>query len=485
MKPTILTTFDTMTQNLRGSRGWGMLHHVIIEPYKAYSRNTLSANSSTTTDILSFVHGQYNNNAVLFGVGTKNGDSSSVKIETYDDTSETWGATANGEDTSSTLNPGYEIYFEGYLYGFANSKIWRLQCTSPFTFTAAWHSQTYTHTTKPIQIGSNVYFALDNKVYELATGGSSLSLRFTLAADRYITSLASRGQALSVMTYNQNTDSSTEFLFSVGDVSITNAFDKVDWGAGKVQHHAEIHGVVVGVQNERFNQVGDTNDASIKLKRSTGGTVETTHEIRGTFATGNATLIGSYKQVFEDALFFELNYTQNNDTYTGICSFDHTGAMHYPFTSEYLTTLHAGFIIHANRWFVSYDSGTVLSTETSTGGTKYKSTAITRKIDNGDPLLKKQVNGASVYFTPMTSTTTDYVKLYYKDQDQTSWTLLNQIAGSATNEGVDRLSAVKDTNGNPLRPYKERQYKIEFVGVDLLGFRTGTPKPISDEPYTV
>lgn len=489
MKPTILTTFDTMTQNLRGSSGWGFLHHVIMEPYRLISRASLTDETLASANISNYAHGIWNNSGSLeeafYALGKVGGDDSSIEIYKYNATTESWDTLANASSSSGSLDYTKFFYFEGFLYGYRlNAVIWRFGDTRDVAanaFTDNWKTGSWTYSTQPIVVGANAYFAMDNEVYELATGGSSLSLRFTLSSDRYITSLANRGQALSVMTYSTSTRTSKELLFSLGDVTITNAYDSIDWGSGKVIHHAESNGVILAVQNERVANIGDYNDGSVKLKRSVGSSIETVHEIRGS----SLSVIGGYKKVFEDALLFGLKYEQNNDTFDGICSFDSTGRMYFPFTTEYDTTDFLGvrgFDIYGNTWFVSHSSGSVIRTGS---GTKYKSTAITRKIDNGDPMLTKQVSGASVYFSQMTSSSTDYVKLYYKDEDQTSWTLIGSMTGSTENSDKTRLSTVKDTNGNPLRTYKERQYKVEFIGVDFYGLRTAPPKPIKDEPYSV
>jgi len=261
----------------------------------------------------------------MYGLGKIGGDTSSIQIYKYNDITEGWDTLANADSTFGSLDYSKFFYFEGFLYGYrSNAVIWKFgdtRDTGANAFTDNWETGTWTHSTQPVIVGANAYFAMDNKVYELSTGSTALALRFTLSPDRYITSLSPKGSALSVMTYNESEDRSREFLFSLGDTEITNAYDSIDWGSGKVVHHAEINSIICAVQNERINQAGDISDGAIKLKRSSGGVPVVDHEIR-TEVLGS---IGEFNKTFEDSLLFAVTYTQDGEEITGIAAFSSNG----------------------------------------------------------------------------------------------------------------------------------------------------------------
>ena len=497
MQPTILSTFDTMTQYLRGTRGWGLLRHCIVTPFKLLSRNSLVSATLSTAYIGNFTHGVWNDGGTItrtmFGLGKVIGDTSSIEIYKWNDVSESWDTLANASVSSGSLDYTKFFYFEGFLYGYrSNASIFKfgdVRDVGANAFTDGWYTGSWTHSTQPhAHTNSTAYFAMDSTVYALETGdttmtGTALVLTFN---DGYITSLSSRGNFLSIMYYHESADKTVEYLW---DTNSTSYNDSVDWGSGKVVHHAEMSGgIILAVQDERIAQSGDTSDASIKLRRSSGGQIITEHEIR---ADSGSPVIGQIKKTFEDSLLFYISYTQNDDLNEGICSLSADGSMSIPFTNDFsdaTTKTLGGFEIHGNQWFVSYPTaalGAYAAIVRTGSGTLYKSTAITRAIDNGDPLQTKKVQGVSVVFSPMTTSSLDYIKVYYKDEDQTSWTQIGEMLGSATNSGKTRLSIINENGGDTLRPYKTRQYKIDFVGVDFFGLRTARPKPINDEPYSI
>ncbi len=508
---TELTTFDTMTSDLRGNTNWAQLKHVTLEPHRATTKPGIENIGPNDKEISQFCIGKHTDGLFyLYGLGVSGSDV--LAWYKYDQSTNDWAAAASTySGATGTRVKELAFYFEGAFYAFKTTAITKFTPAAGGTFNATWHttghlySSTYTTIAKPVIVGANAYFAMDNKVWELATSGSALTLKYTLSSDRLIYSIcALPGNNLSVMTYHQGDQTTREYLFNVAG-SDTNAYEQIDWGSGRVRHHTEVRGIVMAVVDERTTQYGDRNEASIKLKRRSGSQIVTDHELKCDIANAAYqsysanTVIGNAMHVFENKLCCKVSYlTPLNERISGILSYSTDGRFQIEVTAAFdanNTYANLGFIQAYNSWFVAHSAETGYTTVAVTAPfnvgsynitdanpanyyaalTHYDGVLQTKIINHGDATTKKSLVGASVSFEPLSSSNSPYVKLYYRIIGDNDWTLLaTQSTTGATSLDYVNLKTVPE--------YKEIQFQILTRHASVTGFKE-TSVPVNKQPY--
>lgn len=475
---TLLTTFETMTSDIRGDVNWALIKNMIVDKHRATARYGYRNLTGDSNGITQYVAGKFLGDWVIYGWGRGAGVTTGAWLK-LDISSGGWTTPANSEGAVGARYDDIAFHFEGNLYAYGNPGI--SKCIPGTSFTSNWHSSgaPWTHKAQPVQLGDYAYFAMDNVVYELAPGGLTLSTRYTLPVDTYITSLSADGNTLSVMTYNTGLATSKEWLFNAG-ATVDTAYDAIEWGGGRVAHHATIRGVVLGIVDERSNQAGDINDGSVKLKRRAGGVIVVDAEIR--LSTTVVVSVGTSAKVFEDALHTKiLHTTPLGENISGILRYNPDGTWYISHTNEFDANNFAalGFIPYANYWLIAHSSSgnstqTILMGDATSG--TYDGELQTKIINHGDSMLGKSVVGCSVSFEPLVYGA--YVKLYFKHVGDTNWTLLNTGTQGST-VGSTRISI---SNKTAIKNYKEIQFKILAKRATVTGFKE-VSAVIKDEPY--
>lgn len=506
---TNISTFDTMTSDIRGNNGWAQLKHVTLEPHRATTKPGIENIGPNSKEISAFCVGKSTDNLYyLYGLGVSGSDVHAWYK--YDQSTNDWTSTGTFSGGTGTRIKEIAFHFEGKFYAFTTTAVTRWTPNSAFS--ATWHntghlySSTYTTIAKPVIVGANAYFAMDNVVYELATGATSLVTKYTLSTDRLIYSISALpGNNLSVMTYHQGDQVTREFLFNV-DGTDTNAYEQIDWGSGRVRHHTEVRGVVLAVVDERTTQYGDRNEASIKLKRRSGSQIVTDAELKCDIANAAYqsysanTVIGNAMHMFENKLCCKVSYlTPLNERVSGILSYSTDGRFQIEVTAAFdsnNTYANLGFIQAYNSWFVAHSADTGFTTVAVTAPynagaynitdanpanyyaalTHYDGVIQTRIINHGDSTSKKNLIGASVSFEPLSSTNSPYVKLYYRRPGDNDWTLL----ASQSTTGATSLDYVNSSH--TVSDYKEIQFQILTRHASVTGFKEVSTL-VKTQPY--
>lgn len=481
---TDLTTFETMTSDLRGE-GWGLIKNFITEKHRITTRIGKVDASSPSLGITQYCFGKWTDGLwYVFGWGVDSGSNTGAWYK-FDISNNTWITPATFSGAIGARNDDIAFHFEGKFYGYGVAKL--SKWTPASAFDANWFASGYligsswTYISEPVIVGANAYFAMDNKVYELATGATSLTLKYTLSTDRWITSLSPTGTSLSVMTYHEGEQKSREFLFNVGG-SDTNAYESIDWGGGKVKHHKEIRSVIIAIVDERTNQAGQDAEASIKLKRRSGSEVVTDHEIKCDI---DSLVIGNSSRVFEEKLCCKVSFdTPLNENIAGVLGYARNGAFTVELTNEFdaNNTAAYGFLPIYNSWFVAHSlSGSNVTTSIFapfTGSTTlYDGVLQTKIIHHDDSSIDKELLGVMVSFEPLPSNA--YVKLYYKIVGESDWTLLT----TESTENASRLAYVNSSSHtNKVKDYREIQFQLRTKNAVVTSFHESSV-PIKKQPY--
>lgn len=494
---TKLTTFDTMTADLRSNKGWALMHNLIItDPNRAVSRTYMKNAGHNTYRVFQYVQAKVSTAVDVYGWGKSGSDEAWYKFNVGSDDWDTL-TSSSGNMSGTTLPIAFS--FEGNLYGFTDTAI--SKCTPGSSFNTSWYAANYlmgsswSSVCEPVLIGDYAYFAMDNKVYELAPAGTALTERYSIGAgDSVITSITPLGGLLSVMTYNIAIQRSVEYLFNVGSTE-TKPIESFDWGNGRIVCHESVNSIIMAIQDGFVSNAGDTNGAYILLKRRSGGQFVTDARIPATiqsvgytFANNGSTAYtyagGHLSRVYEDKLYTRIAYVpQIGESVSGILSYDTKGAWYFEITDEYDddTSINQGFIKNGSQWLIAHSINGTTSVETmqyspfsgSSGSTTYNSTLITRLIDHGDRTTSKSNLGATVTCEPLSASGT--ISLYYKRPDDSSWTLV----ATQDNEDATRLMFV---NTGTIPNYREIQFKIVFQGAVITGFEE-TSVFVKDKPY--
>jgi len=476
---TNLKTFSTMVSELRSNAGWALIKNFIVTPKKVTTRDSFRDVTGSVNGVTAYCIGKFLGDWVIYGLG-RNG-ANTVAWFKLDNGTGGWTTPASSEGNVGARNDNIAFYFENYLYAYGAQKLSR--CLPGTSFDPTWYTTagSWAHVAHPVIVGANAYFAMDNVVYELASGGSTLTTKYTLSADRYVTSLAASGASLSVMTFHEGEQNSREFLFNVAGTD-TNAYEQISWGSGTVKHHTEIQSIMLGVVDERTNTSGDDNEASIKLRRRSGSTFVDDAEIKCNIV---AQTIGPVKKIFENKLCFKVAYTTPlGDFVNGIMSYAPNGSWIIEVTTDMDANDSAslGFQPFYNSWIIAHSlSGTdatssVLSAFFSGSETGYDSILETKIIDHDDASQMKKLVGARVSFEPLSSTGS--VSLYFRVVGDTEWTLWE-----TQDEEGENVLEVSNSASEPVIPhYKEIQFRIVARNAVLTGF-TESSAEVGDSPF--
>lgn len=475
---TQLQVFDSMTSNLRGNGSWASIKHFIVERNRLQPRSFGKNISGDANYITQFCKGKLSDGTwAIFGWGI-DGSNTGAWYK-YNEGDDSWITLGSSSASVGSRNDNIAFHFEGKLYGYGAQKL--SKCVPGTSFDANWTTTgtSWVSVAEPTIVGANAYFAMDNIVYELATGATTLTTKYTLSPDRLITSLCATGSSLSVMTYHTGNQNSREFIFNVAGTD-TNAIDSIDWGSGKAKLHEEVRGVIMAVIDERTNIAGDSNEASIKFKRRSGSQIVTDAELK---AITSANAIGATKKVFEDKLCFKLAFTNSDgDAVSGIFSYSTEGNFVIEHTIEFgsATYPNLGFIQFNNSWLVAHSaSGSTTKVwvtagfSGSSGTTYYDGELITKIINHEDTMISKQIVGVSVSFVPLVSG--QQVRLYYRIVGG-AWTLIK----TENTVGANRLSI--SGAGSSISQYREIQFKILSTKAVITGFKE-VSVVVKDESY--
>lgn len=492
---TSLSVIDTMTDNIRGNRGWDLIKNLIVDERQAVARDLGKNAGSNTNRVCQYTIGEWVDNSwIVWGWG-RDGATNKAFLK-FDIATDDWVTPANHSGACGGSQLPILFWFDGAVYGFTDANVAKhVPATS---FSGSFHTGGYVvgsawqSVAEPIKIGTRSYWAFDNKVYEMSAGGTALTLKFTLNEDTYITSLTSVGLSLSVMTYSLSDQSSREFLFNVSDLSI-GYYDAIDWGFGRVVTHKESRGIVLGVQDGFSNSSGDSNEAFITLKRRSGGNIVRDAKIRLPSQVSPWTFLGSTAynyiggipaKMYEDKLCFKTKYTRHDgEVISGIMSYSRDGNWKVETTNEFDSNNYPnlGFIRFNNSWLIAHSStSTTIDTfvyapfSGSTGAVYYDGVLITRAIDHGIPEVKKEVKGVRVFFKKLTSGQS--VSLYYRVVGESGWTLIQ----TESTVGARKMTVA---NTAKIPNYNEIQYKVVMGNRATFYHFEETSLPTDDSSY--
>jgi hypothetical protein len=354
-------------------------------------------------------------------------------------------------------------YYGGYFYGlWKGTHLWRVKSG---TIEGTNQALTYPNYTDPITHSKDdiMYIATDNVVRTF--DGTTLATGITLPSSFTITSISEQGDFLFIVGYDGLSGISVGYLWD-RDATLATLTAKYDLGEARVKHGATLGGTpfIVSVENVStglwpYLAIGYIINDQYKLLKK--------YPFR-------SIIIGE-KYATGDNLYFTASVIFETDA-AGVSNqgvlfrLDQQGRL---FIEQALaTTDNSGLIKNGDFFWVGGDTGEVgfnsannfYVNECSFETTKYSADDMTKNLS---------LTGAIVSFDPLSSA--GRVRIYYRVNENTSWTELADFTGANTVKG--------SVNGDGGIIGKTIQFKIVSTGKAIINGFQADFEEINDEVY--
>jgi hypothetical protein len=447
-------------------------------PYRSLEADTNDGSTATGMKqyaVKDFLY--HSSSAKLYGLGKVVATGFTKIVYKADATTGNWTLPATSEGNGAVLN-GCFVEYKDYLFGFqGTNQVWKwgtLSGVPAITNSASTTGVTITSVAQGLVFQDYLYLPYNNKIWRATDATTFSDAYLTLPSNYKITSLTAYGKYIAIGCAPISTYNGVSKVFLWNGTS-TEVQEAIDWGEGELRILETIEGLLVGVTDRYLNNATGAGKGSMIVQTYEANAANVVEEVF-TQALTNKTIPLS-KAVKNNRLFWSAKIMTNSagTTYNeGIWSFGRKNVK-YPFAlnldviDENVDTDGIQAFGTAGNYFFITHSGDGSIDKTDDASTYAFTSIYESQIFNfGDPSVRKQLSGFTLYNAPIP--TSGSVTVKYKVDADTSWTTIGTL--STVGEISRDFMAIEST-GSAFATGKEFQFRIESVtgGAEVTGFK--------------
>ena len=479
----IINRFDgglSEDKRVKSSNKFSLTKHfdAFTYPHKLVPYRSTEANEDKTFNIVKFLYAPYVTGHALYGLGVDVGTTKPC-LYIYDiDTAfpTTWSGGSWLKSPTTGRNTEVLFYYKNYVYVWAGNGryLQRVDITShtnDFSTIANGDFSAAGTVAQPVHhpADDTAYFFYNNKVYKLSgttwcDGGTDPVL--TLPDNLSIVSACAYGNYLAIACSTKGTTDYQSIVFLWDrDSSLTTLSERIDFGAGRIVHLANLAGRLTAVIDYYISgSRGAAASGKIVIRQYLGGQfAATVNEIESDTA-GDSTTLPKVRYQKDDKLYFAAKPKLNGDFRHGIWVVDSNGRVTLDYIEEEVADnrSYQGIYQVGNIWFIAHSGDGSVNRTNDQAVYTYTSIYESLILDGNDSSTKKKLLGVSVMTEPLVSNDDlSLVLKYRKDSDlDGSWTTI--LTRTITNADENSHSAINiESTGVNLPEFNEIQFRIE------------------------
>ena len=439
-----------------------------LTPYRSLEADTHDGSTSTGLKTYLVRDTLYaSGSAKLYGLGQTGGGLTKI-VYKADATTGNWTLPASSEGNGA-VQYGCFVEYKDYLWGFQGTNQifkWGLLSGTPsITNSASTTGSSITSVAQGLIFNDYLYLPYNNKIWRATDATTFSDAYLTLPTNYKITSLTAWGNYIAIALAPVSSYNGVSKVFLWNGTS-TDVQEKIDWGEGELRILETIEGMLVGVTDRYLNNATGAGKGSFIVQVYSGGSPQVVKEVFTQALTGKS--IPLSKAVKNNRLFFAAKVMTNSlgtEYNEGIWSFGRKN-VNYPFSlsldviDENIDTdgIQA-FGTAANYFFIAHSGDGSMDKTNDAATYAFTSVYESQILNFGDVGVEKQLNGATLYATPLPISSS--LTLKYKVDDDSVWTTIGTL--STTGEISRDFLAIESSNNN-FATGKEFQFRVESTG---------------------
>jgi hypothetical protein len=450
-------------------------------PYRSLEADTNDGSTSTGMKqyaVRDFLY--HSSSAKLFGL-SQTGAGLTKIVYKADATTGNWTLPGTSEGNGA-VQYGCLVEYKDILWGFqGTNQIWKWTiATTTISNSASTTGSTITSVAQGLIFNDYLYLPYNNKIWRATDATTFSDAYLTLPTNFKITSLTAYGRYIAIGCAPVSTYNGTSKVF-LWDGTSTEVQESIDWGEGELRVLESIEGILVGVTDRYLNNSTGAGKGSMIVQTYETNSPTVVKEVFTQALTGKT--IPLSKAVKNNRLFWSAKIMTNSagtEYNEGIWSFGRKN-VNYPFALNLDiedSSLNNGgnvsssgiqaFGTAGNYFFIAHSGDGSIDKTNDASTYAFTSTYESQIFNFGDPSIRKQLHGFSLYTAPIP--TSGSVTVKYKVDADTSWTTIGTL--STVGETSRDFMAIEST-GADFATGKEFQFRIESVtgGAEVTGFK--------------
>lgn len=469
-----------------------------LTPYRSVEADHATNVSATDAKQYDIYKPTLASTGLLYGLG-KNTSGFPKVLRKADPTTGNWlssagsnAATAEGEGNAARITGCFIEWASAFFFLQGTNQIAKVALTGAITNSVSTTGTTIVTTAQGVVFGNKLYIPYNNKVFSVASDGSTVVDDVTpaLPSDMRITSMSVWGNYIMIgMAYGTGVNASPTGRSKVyqWDGSSTSEFkDIIDWGEGALQCLGNIEGMICGVSNKYLETPSGLTSlalggGSMVVRLWGGGVPRVVKEIVGNQSVTlgrmlNEVVIKGNKMYWVASVPFGLSTSTESTHNLGIWAFGRKNQnSNFSVTLDYIANSlidTSNFKINSfgnagNYWFINHSADGSLAKTDDSATYSETSTYDTVIMNMDDSSVTKKLVGVTLYTVPLP--TAGSVTVAYRADAETSYTTIFTFADD---DGIRHSAINIESSEAQLPDFKELQLRVTSTGgAEITGLR--------------